>query len=512
MESLASMGGGILHALDPMTLLYCFVGVTVGTFVGVLPGIGPLATVSMLLPLTFYLEPTQALVMLAGIYYGSQYGGSTASILLNLPGDAGAAVTCLDGYPLARQGKAGTALFVTTIGSFIGGCFAITVLVLLAPPLGRIAVSMSSAEYFSMMLLGIIAAVTLVNGSVLKGVAMVALGLVLGLMGTDVMSGTIRFAFDIPYLYDGASLVLVAMGLFGVSEVLASMGAADNDWVASQKIRLRNLIPSRDDMNRSWAPIARGSVLGSIMGIVPGAGTTIPAFLSYAFEKRVSRTPERFGKGAIEGVAAPETANNAAAQTAFIPTLTLGVPGGPTMALMLGALMIHGITPGPQLITQHPDVFWSLVGSFWVGNLMLLVLNLPMVGIWVWMLKIPYRILYPGILVFICLGVYSVNYSFVDVIMVCAFGVVGYILMLLRFEPAPLLLGFVLGPMMEENLRRTLLISNGDFSVFIERPVSAGLLLVCAGLLAMSLWGAVSGRRKKLPPSDESMAIEAHKA
>jgi TctA family transporter len=507
METLSLMGGGLASAFAPMTLLYCFIGVTVGTFVGVLPGIGPLATVSMLLPLTFYLEPTQALVMLAGIYYGSQYGGSTASILLNLPGDAGSAITCLDGYPLARQGKAGTALFVTTIGSFIGGCFAILVLVFLAPPLGRIALSMTSAEYFAMMLLGIIAAVTLVNGSVLKGIAMVALGLVLGLMGTDVMSGTIRFAFDIPYLYDGANLVLVAMGLFGVSEVLASIGSADNDWISSQKIRMRNLLPSREDMNKSWGPIARGSLLGSVMGIVPGAGTTIPAFLAYAFEKRVSKTPERFGKGAIEGVAAPETANNAASQTAFIPTLTLGVPGGPTMALMLGALMIHGITPGPQLITQHPDVFWGLIGSFWVGNLILLVLNLPMVGIWVWMLKIPYRILYPGILVFICLGVYSVNYSFVDVLMVCGFGILGYVLMLLRFEPAPLLLGFVLGPMMEENLRRTLLISNGDFAVFIQRPICAGLLLVCLALLAMSLYGTISGRRKKLPGSEDSMAI-----
>lgn len=507
MDSFVNMGAGIMGALSPTTLFYCLIGVTVGTFIGVLPGIGPLATISMLLPLTFYLDPTSALVMLAGIYYGSQYGGSTASILLNLPGTAGAAVTCLDGYPMARQGRAGVALFVTTIGSFIGGCFAILVMVFLAPPLGRIAVSLGSAEYFSMMLLGLIAAVTLVNGSVLKGIAMVSLGLLLGLMGTDVMSGTIRFAFGVPYLYDGVSLVLVAMGLFGVSEVLASIGSADNNWLASQKIKLRSLLPTRDDMSRSWFPIGRGSIVGSIIGILPGAGSTIAAFMSYALEKRISKTPERFGKGAVEGVAAPESANNAASQTAFIPTLTLGVPGDATMALMLGALLIHGITPGPQLITQHPDVFWGLIGSFWIGNLLLLILNLPLVGVWVWILKIPYRILYPGILVFICLGVYSINSSFVDVIMVGAAGVLGYVLMLLRFEPAPLLLGYVLGPMMEENLRRALLISGGDFGVIVQRPICAALLVVCLGLLALSLWGALSGRRKALPASEDSMAI-----
>jgi TctA family transporter len=496
METFSYLIYGFSTALTWHALLFCFVGVSVGMLIGVLPGIGPLATISMLLPLTFYLDPATALIMLAGIYYGSQYGGSTASILLNLPGEAGAAVTCLDGYPMARQGRAGVALFVTTIASFVGGCTAIIVMALLAPPLGKIAVMLGSAEYFAVMLLGLIAAVTLIGQSVLRGLAVIVLGLLLGLMGTDEISGHIRFAFGTPYLYDGLNLALVAMGLFGVAEILASIGSDSSSWLSKQKITMRSLLPTREDARRSVAPTVRGSLLGSIIGVLPGAGTTIAAFMSYAVEKRVSRFRHELGNGAVEGVAAPESANNAAAQTNFIPTLTLGVPGGATMALMLGALMIHGITPGPTLILNHPDIFWGLIASFWIGNLMLLFLNLPLIGVWVWVLKIPYRILYPGILVFIALGVYTLNYSFMDVIMVGVLGIVGYGMNLLKFEPAPLLLGYILGPMMESNLRRALLISSGDVSIFWTRPISTALLALCAVLILYPIVMALLGRKR----------------
>ncbi|HWK13193.1 MAG TPA: tripartite tricarboxylate transporter permease [Rhizobiaceae bacterium] len=496
MDTLTLLLHGFATAMTWEALFFCFVGVTIGMLIGVLPGIGPLATISMLLPLTYYLEPSTALIMLAGIYYGSQYGGSTASILLNLPGEAGAAVTCLDGYPMSRKGRAGVALFVTTIGSFVGGCTAIIVMALLAPPLGKVAVMLGSAEYFAVMLLGLIAAVTLIGKSVLKGLVMIVLGLLLGLMGTDVISGQIRFAFGTPYLYDGLDLALVAMGLFGVSEILASIGSPASNWLSQQKITLRSLLPTREDVRRSVAPTVRGSLIGSIIGVLPGAGTTVAAFMAYAAEKRVSRYKDQLGTGIVEGVASPESANNAAAQTNFIPTLTLGVPGGATMALMLGALLIHGIVPGPTLITNHPDIFWGLIASFWIGNLMLLILNLPMIGLWVRILKIPYSILYPGILVFIALGVYTLNYSFVDVIMVGVLGIVGYGMNLLRFEPAPLLLGYILGPMMEANLRRSLLISGGDVSIFWTRPLSATLMLLCIALILYPIVMSLLGRTR----------------
>lgn len=469
-------------AMTPEVFLYSFIGVTLGTFIGVLPGVGPLATIAMLLPLTYHLEPTTAIVTLAGIYYGSQYGGSIAAILLNLPGTAGSAVTCLDGYPMSRAGRAGPALFITTIASFFGSCVAILVMMAFAPPLGRVALSLGSAEYFSMMLLGMVLAVALVDSGPLKGVAMVVIGILLGLMGTDVMSGQMRFAFGNPYLYDGVGLVIVAMGLFGMSEVVSSIGNLAGRSLADQKITLRSLVPSRAEMSRSGGPMLRGSVIGTIVGIIPGAGSTVAAFVSYAAEKGLARDPSRFGKGAVEGVAGPESANNASSVAEFIPTLTLGIPGGATMALILGALMIHGITPGPQMIVRHPDIFWGLIASFWIGNVLLLVLNIPLVGIWVAILKIPYRLLYPAILVFICFGVYSINNSVTDVILLLVFGVFGYILITLRFSPAPLLLGYVLGPMMEENFRRTLLISGGDLEVFVTRPVSA-VFLGCAALL-----------------------------
>lgn len=495
-EVLSGMAGGFA-ALTPEVLIYCVIGVTLGTFIGVLPGIGPLATISMLLPLTFHLDPTTGIVMLAGIYYGSQYGGSTAAILLNLPGTAGSAVSCLDGYQMSRNGRAGPALFITSVASFIGGCFAILVMMLFAPPLGRVALSLGSAEYFSLMLLGLVAAVVLVEGAPLKGLGMVVIGLLLGLMGTDVMSGHIRFAFDIPYLYDGVGLVIIAMGLFGVSEVIQSIGNAAAQELAKQKITLRSLLPSRDEVRRSRAPVGRGAVVGAIVGILPGAGSTVAAFMSYAVEKRCAKDPSKLGKGAVEGLAGPESANNAAAQAEFIPTLTLGIPGGATMALILGALMIHGITPGPQLIVNNPDIFWGLIASFWVGNLFLLILNIPLVGVWVAILKIPYPILYPAILTFICFGVYSINNSFADILVLLAFGIVGYVLITLRFSPAPLLLGYVLGPMMEENFRRALLIGRGDPAVFITRPVSAAVLTAALLLVVYTVTSAVLRMRRR---------------
>jgi TctA family transporter len=488
MSDFLNVLGLVGAAMTPEVFLYSFIGVTLGTFIGVLPGVGPLATIAMLLPLTYHLEPATAIIMLAGIYYGSQYGGSIAAILLNLPGTAGSAVTCLDGYPMSRAGRTGPALFITTIASFFGSCVAILVMMAFAPPLGRVALSLGSAEYFSMMLLGMVLAVALVDSGPLKGVAMVVIGILLGLMGTDVMSGQMRFAFGNPYLYDGVGLVIVAMGLFGVSEVISSIGNLAGRSLADRKITLRSLVPSREEMRRSGGPMLRGSLIGTIVGIIPGAGSTIAAFVSYAAEKGLARDPSRFGKGAVEGVAGPESANNASSQAEFIPTLTLGIPGGATMALILGALMIHGITPGPQMIVRHPEIFWGLIASFWIGNVILLVLNIPLVGIWVAILKIPYRLLYPAILVFICFGVYSIKNSVTDVILLMVFGVFGYILMTLRFSPAPLLLGYVLGPMMEENFRRTLLISGGDLEVFVMRPVSAAFLGCAALLLGATLF------------------------
>jgi TctA family transporter len=490
----------VAASMTPEVFLYSFIGVTLGTFIGVLPGVGPLATIAMLLPLTYHLEPTAAIVTLAGIYYGSQYGGSTAAILLNLPGTAGSAVTCLDGYPMSRAGRAGPALFITTIASFFGSCVAILVMMAFAPPLGRVALSLGSAEYFSMMLLGMVLAVALVDSGPLKGVAMVVIGILLGLMGTDVMSGQMRFAFGNPYLYDGIGLVIVAMGLFGVSEVIASIGRLTGGTLADQKITLRSLVPSREEFGRSRGPILRGSVIGTIVGIIPGAGSTVAAFVSYATEKAISRTPSRFGQGAVEGVAGPESANNASSQAEFIPTLTLGIPGGATMALILGALMIHGITPGPQMIERHPEIFWGLIASFWIGNVLLLVLNIPLVGIWVAILRIPYRILYPAILVFICFGVYSIKNSVADVMLLLVFGLFGYVLVTLRFRPAPLLLGYVLGPMMEENFRRALLISGGELSVFIVRPISAVFLAIAVLILTATTVGFFVRRfREKRP-------------
>ncbi|MFC4166146.1 tripartite tricarboxylate transporter permease [Teichococcus aestuarii] len=492
MDMFANLAMGFGEAFAPQNLLYCFIGVFLGTFVGVLPGIGGLATISMLLPLTFYVPPTAAIIMLAGIYYGAQYGGSTASILMNLPGTPAAAVACLDGYPMAQKGRAGVALAMTTIASFVGASLGIIILTAFSPLLAGVALSFGPADYFAMMLLGLVAAATLAHGSPVKGIAMVLVGLALGMVGTDVQTGQQRFTFDIPQLADGISLVALAMGLFGVAEVIGSINRIKAGR-SQHKITMRSLMPTGKDMKDSTLPMLRGTGVGAIFGALPGAGATIASFMSYAVEKKVARDPSRFGKGAIEGITSPESANNAASQTAFIPTLTLGIPGDATMALMLGALIIQGIQPGPRLVTEHPELFWGLIASFWIGNVMLVILNLPLIGLWVKMLSIPYRILYPAILMFICIGVYSVNNSAFDVLLVMIFGVFGYVMALLKFEPAPLLLGFILGPLMEEHLRRAMLLSRGDAMVFLERPISAGFLAVTAALL---VWAAVALMRQ----------------
>ena len=486
---------GLESALQPTTLLYCFFGVFLGTLIGVLPGIGALATISLLLPITYHIPPTAAIVMLAGVYYGAQYGGSTASILLNLPGTPSAVVACLDGNPMAKQGRAGVALFMTTIASFVGSMLGILALVLFAPAIAELGLKFGPAEYFAMMLLGLIAASALASGSPAKGLAMVVLGLLLGTVGTDINSGVARFDFGVPELMDGINLVALAMGLFGIAEVMSSVNLS-RDGQVKEKITMRKMMPTGKEARQSILPMLRGTGVGSFFGALPGTGASIASFMSYAMEKKIAKDPSRFGQGAIEGLCAPESANNAAAQTAFVPTLSLGIPGDAVMALMLGALIIHGIQPGPLLMTQQPDLFWGLIVSFGIGNIMLMILNIPLIGLWVAILRIPYSVLYPAILVFISLGVYSVNNNTFDIWMVAVVGVLGYLLSVLRFEAAPLLLGFVLGPLMEENLRRALLLSRGDMAVFIERPISAGFLAFGALLILMAIWGQLKQAMK----------------
>ncbi len=498
-ELLANLALGFDTALSPTNLLYCFLGVMLGTLIGVLPGIGPLAAVSMLLPVSFYLPPETAIVMLAGVYYGAEYGGSTAAILLNLLGTPSSAITCVDGHPLAKKGKAGLALFMSTIASFAGGTFGIVLLMLMAPMLAGLTLAFGPAEYFMMMVLGLIGAATITRGPPLKGLAMVLVGLALGTVGTGTNTGVARFAFGNTALYDGISLVAVAMGLFGVAEIVASIGHGAKDHYR-QRVRLREMVPTAAEMRESTPPIMRGSVIGAIIGILPGAGQTMASFFAYAVEKMLSRTPERFGTGALPEIAAPEAANNAAVQAAFIPTLTLGIPGSATMAIMMGALLIHGVSPGPSLLTLNPHIFWGLVASFWIGNVLLLVLNIPLIGIWVRILQIPYTILYPSIICFICIGAYSINFSTLDVGLVLIFGLTGYVMRELGFDPAPLVIRFVLGPMMEQNLRRAMLIGRGDPSIFVDRPVSAALLTLVILLLLWTAWKTIAGiwRRKAI--------------
>ncbi len=494
MELLTHLGIGLDAAFTLNNLLYCLLGVTLGTLVGVLPGLGPVATIAMLLPITYGLTPAAALIMLSGIYYGAQYGGSTTAILVNLPGESSSVVTCLDGHAMARKGRAGAALAIAAIGSFIAGSLAILLLAAAAAPLAEVALKFGPAEYFSLMLLGLLAAIVLAQGDVLKAVAMTLLGLLLGLVGTDVNSGTERFTFGIPALSDGISFVVISMGIFGIAEIIANL-ERDHAGVP-QVARVGSLLPSREDYRRSWKPILRGTGLGALLGVLPGGGAMLGAFASYMVEKRLARQPERFGQGAIEGVAGPESANNAGAQTSFIPMLVLGLPSNAVMALMAGAMMIHGIVPGPQVIDDRPELFWGLIVSMWIGNLLLLVLNLPLVGIWVRLLAVPYRLLYPSILLFCCIGVYSVNNSLFDVLLTVGFGLLGYLFIKLRCEPAPLLLGYLLGPLMEENLRRAMLLSRGDPSVFVTRPLSLTLLIICALVLLLMVSPRVRATRQ----------------
>src|SRR4029079_12450629 len=478
MEIFHNLWIGFQVAVHPLNVMYCFIGVVLGTLIGVLPGIGPVATIAMLLPITFNLNPVAALIMLAGIYYGAQYGGSTTAILVNIPGESSSVVTCLDGYQMARQGRAGPALATAAIGSFFAGCVSTLVVAMFAPPLAEVALKFGPAEYFSLMVLGLVAAVVLAHGSLIKAIAMVILGLLLGLVGTDVNSGVLRFAFGISELADGIGFVTVAMGMFGIAEIIGNLEQKEHREVFTSKVG--SLWPTKEDWKRMWKPILRGTALGSALGILPGGGALLASFGAYTLEKKVSRNSHQFGKGAIEGVAAPESANNAGAQTSFIPMLTLGIPSNPVMALMIGAMIIQGIKPGPSVVTEQPELFWGIIVSMWVGNLFLIVLNLPMIGMWVRLLTVPYHLLFPIILVFCGIGVFSVNNSVFDVYLMAIFGVLVYVLSKLECEPAPLLLGFILGPMMEENMRRAMVIARGDFTVFVTRPISAAMLVIAA--------------------------------
>ena len=495
MDLFSNLVLGFDTAFTLQNLLYCFIGCILGTLIGVLPGLGPIATIAMLLPATYALPPTAALIMLAGIYYGSQYGGSTTAILLNIPGETSSVVTAIDGYQMARNGRAGVALFTAGMGSFFAGCVATLVLAAFAAPLSQLAFKFGPAEYFSLMVLGLIGAVVLASGSLIKAIGMIVLGLLMGLVGTDVNSGVSRYAFDIPELSDGIGFVAVAMGVFGFAEIMTNLEKKGEDEGFLNK--MTTMIPTKQDIKRMIPAILRGTTIGSILGILPGGGAALASFGAYSVEKKTSKYSHEFGKGAIEGVAGPESANNAAAQTSFIPLLTLGIPPNAVMALMVGAMTIHNIQPGPQVMTSNPALFWGLIASMWIGNMMLIILNLPLIGMWVQLLKIPYRFMYPAILVFCCIGVYTVNNTVFDVYITAVFGLVGYLFTKLGCEPPPLLLGFILGPMMEENFRRALLLSRGDFSTFFTRPLSLGLLIAAALLVVIVALPAVKKTREE---------------
>jgi putative tricarboxylic transport membrane protein len=487
---------GFSVALSLQNLGLAFIGCLVGTLVGVLPGVGPIATIAMLLPITFGLDPIGALIMLAGIYYGAQYGGSTTAILVNIPGEATSVVTTLDGHQMARQGRAGVALGIAAIGSFFAGTVATLVIAALGAPLTRLALVFGPAEYFSLMVMGLVFAVVLARGSILKAVAMILVGILLSTVGTDLETGQERMTFGLPFLADGIDFAVLAMGVFGVAEILRNLEHTETRDVVKQAIG--RLLPDWNDLRQSVAPILRGTAIGAVLGILPGNGAVLGPFASYTVEKKIARDPRRFGRGAIEGVAGPESANNAGAQTSFIPLLTLGIPPNAVMALMVGAMTIHGIVPGPQVMTKSPNLFWGMIASMWVGNLMLLIINLPLIGLWVRLLKVPYRLMFPAILMFCCIGIYSINSLPTDVMFIGFFGIVGYALIKLGFEPAPMLLGFVLGKLMEENLRRALIISRGDMATFIDRPISAGLLAVAAVLLVLALLPSIRKGRDEV--------------
>lgn len=494
-DFIANISLGLSVALAVDNVLLCALGVIVGMFVGVLPGIGAMAAMSMLFPLTFHLDPVSSLVMLGGIYYGTAYGGSTAAILLNLPGTTSSAVTCLEGYPMTKQGRGGVALFMAAIACFIGGSLGIVAMMLFSPLIVGIALDFGAAEYFSLIVAGLIAASVVSQGSMIKGLCMVIMGMLLGSVGMDMYTGASRFTFDVLNLMDGVSLVALAMGIFGMAEIIDSIRLVQIERIGG-KINFRSMIPTRDEVKRSWLPVLRGTGIGSVFGALPGTGPTIASFVAYAIEKKLSKDPSRFGKGAIEGIMAPEAANNATDQTAFIPTLTLGIPGSPPMALILGVLMIHGISPGPKVMVEQPELFWGLIMSFWIGNFLLMLLDIPLINIWIRVLSVPYHILYPCIVLFVCVGVYTVNFSSFEVATLVIFGILGYGMRLFEFPPAPMLLGFVLGPMIEEYFRRAMIISRGNFDIFVTRPVSLAFLLIGVALLTWGLWDGVKSLRK----------------
>ncbi len=498
MDLIANLSTGFGVAFTPINLLYAFVGCMLGTLIGVLPGIGPVATIAMLLPATYALPPVSALIMLAGIYYGAQYGGSTTAILVNLPGESSSVVTTIDGYQMARKGRAGPALAAAGLGSFFAGSVGTLILAAFAPPLTELAFKFGPAEYFSLMILGLIGAVVLASGSLLKAIAMIVLGLLMGLIGTDVNSGVARFSFDIPELTDGIGFVTIAMGVFGYGEIISNLSRPEDEReVFTAKVQ--GLFPTGEDFKRMIPAVLRGTTLGSLLGVLPGGGALLAAFAAYTIEKKTKLQAGEvpFGQGNIRGVAAPESANNAGAQTSFIPLLTLGIPPNAVMALMVGAMTIHNIQPGPQVMTSNPELFWGLIASMWLGNLMLVILNLPLIGMWIKLLTVPYRFLFPAIVLFCAIGVYSTNNNTFDIWMVAGFGFIGYLFLKLGCEPAPLLLGFILGPMMEENLRRALLLSRGDWSVFVTRPLSGGLLAAALLLLVIVLLPSVKSKREE---------------
>ncbi len=495
MELLNNLMLGFSVAFTPENLLYALLGCLLGTLVGVLPGLGPVPTIAMLLPITYVLPPIAGLIMLAGIYYGTQYGGSTTAILVNLPGETSSVVTVLDGHQMAKNGRAGAALSIAAIGSFFAGSVATLLLAAFAPPLAEVAFKFGPAEYFSLMVLGLVGAVVLASGSLPKAICMILLGLLLGMIGTDVNSGVARFDFGVPQMQDGIDFAIVAMGVFGFAEIMTNLEQKENRVEIADKIG--NLYPNKQEIKESIGPMVRGTALGSMLGILPGGGAVLSSFASYTLEKKLSKNPERFGKGHPAGLAGPESANNAGAQTSFIPLLTLGIPGNAVMALMVGAMTIHNIQPGPQVMSSHPQLFWGLIASMWIGNLMLVVLNLPLIGIWVKLLRVPYRILFPAILVFCTIGVYSLKNDPFDIYTTAAFGIIGYIWSKLRCEGAPLLLGLVLGPMMEENFRRALLLSRGNYSTFIDRPLSASLLAVAVVLVIIVALPSIKKKREE---------------
>jgi putative tricarboxylic transport membrane protein len=488
-----SLGFGV--AFTWINLLYAFFGCLLGTLIGVLPGIGPVATIAMLLPSIYSLDATPALIMLAGIYYGSQYGGSTTAILINVPGESASVVTAIEGYQMARQGRAGAALAASGLGSFFAGCVGTIIIAAFAPPLTELAFQFGPAEYFSLMVLGLIGAVVLASGSLIKAIAMIILGLLLAQINTDVISGTARYSFDIPELTDGIGFVTIAMGVFGFGEIIANLGQPPEHREVFTK-DVKGLWPTRQDFHDAWPSVVRGTALGSLLGVLPGGGALLSSFAAYTMEKKLAGDTGRFGKGDIRGVAGPESANNAGAQTSFIPMLTLGIPPNAVMALMVGAMTIKGIQPGPQVMTSNPQLFWGLIASMWVGNAMLVILNLPLIGLWIKLLTVPYRFLFPAITLFCCIGVYTLNNNNFDVFMTAIFAVVGYLFYKLSCEAAPLLLGFILGPMMEENLRRALLLSRGDWSAFVTRPLSAGLLIAAVLMIVVVMLPSIRSKRE----------------